>query len=410
MQSSIRSISLALIVLGVSLVNLPVQASASDFPLTIASDKTTGYIRTAFKHWIDADKNGCDTRAEVLIIEAVVKPKVGKKCKLTGGQWISFYDAKEFSNPSNLDVDHLVPLSEAWKSGAWKWSAAQRESFANDLDLRTNVLVAVSASSNRSKGDKDPAKWLPKVGKDDLCQYIKDWVDVKWKYSLSVDESEATILRAEMTKCFGDYSASWINTIPKVVPVSGLSNLPKLPVPSSPLISYNEIGSPTSRLVGIQVSVENFSGFDSSTMELSFSDYKWASNSTDEGLSCTYNYSQGSISQVQRNIPVLPISFGCSVLRDRTYELGLTVRLKVQNFGMYSNFSTTGPAAIFAVPKVEASSSPTPSTTPSSIPAKPATITPGAFCTPAGASGISSSGVSYTCKTSITDTRNRWRQ
>jgi hypothetical protein len=58
----------------------------------LSEDKDVGYNRSFFKHWVDANKNGCDTRAEVLISEAIVKPKVDKKCKITGGKWLSAYD------------------------------------------------------------------------------------------------------------------------------------------------------------------------------------------------------------------------------------------------------------------------------------------------------------------------------
>jgi hypothetical protein len=67
--------------------------------------------------------------------EAIVKPKIGPKCKLTGGKWISAYDGKTITNASQLDVDHLVPLAEAWRSGAWKWTPVQRQTFANDLEI-----------------------------------------------------------------------------------------------------------------------------------------------------------------------------------------------------------------------------------------------------------------------------------
>ena len=127
-------------------------AQAETFQLTVADDKATGYNRALFKHWIDVDKDGCDTRAEVLIEEAIVKPKIGPKCKLTGGKWLSAYDGKTLTNASQLDVDHLVPLAEAWRSGAWKWTAAQRQSFANDLE-NSEALVAVTLTTNRSKGD-----------------------------------------------------------------------------------------------------------------------------------------------------------------------------------------------------------------------------------------------------------------
>ena len=155
-------------------------ANANSLELVIATDQTSGYNRALFKHWIDADKDGCNTRAEVLIEEAVTKPKVGSKCVLTGGKWLSAYDGVEVTSASKLDVDHMVPLAEAWRSGAWKWSAAQRQAYANDLsDAR--ALIAVTLSTNRSKGDKDPALWMPSI---DQCTYTQNWISIKFKYSL----------------------------------------------------------------------------------------------------------------------------------------------------------------------------------------------------------------------------------
>jgi len=172
-------------------------SSASTHQLVVAEDKNSGYKRTAFKHWIDADKNGCNTRAEVLIEEAVVKPKIGPKCKLTGGKWLSAYDGKTITNASQLDVDHMVPLAEAWRSGAWKWTAAQRQAFANDLE-NSEALIAVSAATNRSKGDKDPSLWMPAK---EVCTYIQNWISIKTKYSLTVDSLEAEAINSHLGTC-----------------------------------------------------------------------------------------------------------------------------------------------------------------------------------------------------------------
>ena len=90
---------------------LSIPASASTFQLVVTDDKTTGYNRSLFKHWIDADKDGCNTRAEVLIEEAVVKPKIGPKCKLSGGQWVSAYDGKTITNASLLDISRALSNS-----------------------------------------------------------------------------------------------------------------------------------------------------------------------------------------------------------------------------------------------------------------------------------------------------------
>jgi hypothetical protein len=147
--------------------------------------------------WIDADSDGCNTREEVLIEEAVIKPKIGNSCTLTGGTWLSPYDGVRTTKASSLDIDHLVPLSEAWRSGAWAWSAQQRKDFANDVD-DPRALIAVSLGQNRSKGDKDPAQWLPPKG---VCTYIADWIAIKARYQLSVDPIEAAFLTTKVKSC-----------------------------------------------------------------------------------------------------------------------------------------------------------------------------------------------------------------
>ena len=172
-------------------------AQAGDGVLFIAPDHTEGYDRAAFKLWVDADKNGCDTRAEVLIKEAVVKPKKGSNCKLTGGKWVSSYDGVTYTDSSKLDIDHLFPLAEAWRSGAWAWSDKERENFANFLE-NDMALNAVTAAVNRSKGDKDIAYWLPK---NNVCQYLAGWATVKSQFNLSVDLAEAKVIKKYYTTC-----------------------------------------------------------------------------------------------------------------------------------------------------------------------------------------------------------------
>jgi hypothetical protein len=101
------------------------------------------------------------------------------------------------SDYSTLDIDHMVPLSEAWRSGAWKWSPAQREAFANDLtDQR--ALVAVTAGLNRQKGDQDPSTWLPP---ENQCTYVSNWIAIKVRYSLTIDTAEANALTSLVTQC-----------------------------------------------------------------------------------------------------------------------------------------------------------------------------------------------------------------
>ena len=167
--------------------------------LNIADETTSGYDRALFKHWIDVDGDGCNARREVLIIEAIEPPTVGSGCELIGGLWYSVYDGVTTKDDGDFDIDHMVPLKEAWDSGANAWNEDRRRAFANDLDLE-EALVAVTASSNRSKSDKDPADWLPPLASYH-CQYIRDWMVVKIKWELSVDSREFAALRSVASGC-----------------------------------------------------------------------------------------------------------------------------------------------------------------------------------------------------------------
>ena len=177
--------------------NIAPISAAEKITLVTADDHDFGYVRALFKHWIDADKNKCNTRYEVLIAEAIVKPVVGAGCYLSGGKWKSPYDGKVFTNPTGLDIDHMVPLAEAWRSGAWAWTSAQRMEYANDLD-DPRTLLAVTASLNRSKSDKDVAQWLPPKAQ---CTYISNWIAVKSRFDLKVDSIEAEFLRTKIVSC-----------------------------------------------------------------------------------------------------------------------------------------------------------------------------------------------------------------
>jgi len=107
-----------------------------------------------------------------------------------------------------LDIDHFIPLKEAWDSGAWAWSSAQRQKFANDMsDPRS--LIAVTAGQNRSKGDKDLSNWLPPRS-EALCTYVTNWVAVKARWKLSMDPSEWGRAKNILTKnCANAKVAPW---------------------------------------------------------------------------------------------------------------------------------------------------------------------------------------------------------
>ena len=171
---------------------------AAILAIPVAPEVRQGYNRRLFGTWVDADDDGCDTRDEVLIAEATTRPTISAGCRLTGGLWFSAYDGETFTQASKLDIDHMVPLAEAWDSGARDWTDTERAAYANDLGF-PGALVAVSASSNRSKGDRDPARWMP-TRDADTCTYVSDWVTQKRRWRLSVDEDErGALLRIAAT-------------------------------------------------------------------------------------------------------------------------------------------------------------------------------------------------------------------
>jgi Protein of unknown function (DUF1524) len=163
--------------------------------LTVKTEGSmTGYTRDLFPHWI-SQGGGCDTRQVVLKRDA---DSYSGNCPVTSGKWYSYYDGITLTSPSDLDIDHVVPLAEAWRSGASSWTTAKRQSFANDLS--GPQLIAVSASSNRAKGDQDPSTWQPPRS-GARCAYAKMWINTKYNWGLSLQSSEKTALQGMLNTC-----------------------------------------------------------------------------------------------------------------------------------------------------------------------------------------------------------------
>ena len=170
--------------------------------LTVATPShASSYSRDAdFYTWSDPLGDGCNTRADVLKAQstaAVTFTQPGG-CTVATGQWTSWYDGASYTEASKLQIDHLVPLGEAWQSGAWAWTAQQREDYANDISTGYS-LQAVTSSVNESKGDRDPASWMPPAAFA-ACRYDQDWVLVKHKWNLTVDASEKSAIAAQFAK------------------------------------------------------------------------------------------------------------------------------------------------------------------------------------------------------------------
>jgi hypothetical protein len=165
----------------------------------------TGYDRDRFgQAWLDADRNGCDTRNDVLrrdLREVTLEPGTHGCVVLAGvladpytGRTIRYVRGDSYS----VDIDHVVSLGNAWVSGAWRWDVAGRAALAND----PLNLLAVDAGANRSKGDSDAASWLPPVG-GYRCDFVARQVAVKAKYHLSVTTTERWQVEHQLQGCPG---------------------------------------------------------------------------------------------------------------------------------------------------------------------------------------------------------------
>ncbi|MFD9812465.1 HNH endonuclease family protein [Streptomyces sp. NPDC059080] len=155
-----------------------------------------GYSRDKFPHWI-TQEGACNTR-EVVLKRDGTDVKTDSNCAAVSGTWVSPYDGATWTQASDVDIDHVVPLSEAWKSGASQWTTAHRQEFANDLTH--SQLLAVTDNVNQSKGDKDPAKWLPPKTSYH-CEYARMWVWVKHVYELTADSAEKAALKKILDGC-----------------------------------------------------------------------------------------------------------------------------------------------------------------------------------------------------------------
>jgi hypothetical protein len=145
----------------------------------------TGYDRALFPHWDDVDHNRCDTRCDVLATQ-----------RRPDGTWLSQWDGYVTSIPGELDIDHVVALAEAWDSGAARWTAAQRDEFA---DFAPNLL-AVTASENLRKSDRDASEWFP-ARSEANCLWSSTVVRVKAAWGLSVDQAEHDALANLVRTC-----------------------------------------------------------------------------------------------------------------------------------------------------------------------------------------------------------------
>ncbi|KAI0535184.1 hypothetical protein GGR58DRAFT_480197 [Xylaria digitata] len=165
--------------------------------LTVSTNTDDGqYERDLFPTWITIEGT-CNTREYVLKRDGT-NVQVGSDCYPTSGSWTSPYDGGVWTAPSDVDIDHMVPLKNAWISGANKWTTAKRQQFANDVTRPQ--LWAVTDNVNQSKGDKSPDSWKPPLASF-YCVYARSWIQVKSYWALSITTAEKSALTSMLNTC-----------------------------------------------------------------------------------------------------------------------------------------------------------------------------------------------------------------
>ncbi|MFW5469514.1 GmrSD restriction endonuclease domain-containing protein [Knoellia sp. CPCC 206435] len=168
--------------------------------LTVAPQNTTvSYNRDSWNHWIDVDWDCQNTRHEVLIATSQVKPVLtADGCAAVFGSWLDPYTGLTWDQAAEVQIDHVVALANAHRSGGWAWTAQQKEAFANDM--LAPELVAVEGSVNQAKADSGPESWKPPLTSA-WCDYATDWATVKRKYALTVTQAEYDALGQMLATC-----------------------------------------------------------------------------------------------------------------------------------------------------------------------------------------------------------------
>ena len=157
---------------------------------------TSGYSRARFPHWITIS-GSCNTRETALKRDGS-NVRVNSSCYPTSGSWHSPYDGATSYSPTDVDIDHIVPLAEAWRSGARNWTDSRRQSFANDLD--GPELITVTDNVNSTKGDQPPNLWKPPLTSY-WCTYARMWIGTKSRWTLTVTSAEKSALLVMLARC-----------------------------------------------------------------------------------------------------------------------------------------------------------------------------------------------------------------
>ena len=160
------------------------------------------YNRGEWKHWVDEDGDCQDARQEVLIAESLVEVTYedDRQCRVATGRWYGAFTSSYTEDPDDLDIDHMVPLKNTHDCGGWRWDAATKESYANDL-TDPDHLIDVTSRANRAKGSRGPEECTPS-DLDYWCQYAVDWTKIKQQWGLTMTQVESEIVMGMLRTCY----------------------------------------------------------------------------------------------------------------------------------------------------------------------------------------------------------------
>ena len=159
------------------------------------------YDRDHWGRWRDEDGDCQDTRQEVLLEESLVDVdfKSAEACRVATGRWLAPFTGAVITDPGKLDIDHMVPLANAHRSGGWDWPRDRKRAYADFLDAPVH-LVAVTASANRSKGSRGPDEWRP-LDPGYWCAYARNWISIKQRWELAATSAEFAALGDMVATC-----------------------------------------------------------------------------------------------------------------------------------------------------------------------------------------------------------------